>query len=210
VGHDYQTAPQQGSAQARVIVNAMLLPLSNPVRVMSFEHYSDATAVSNVKTIVQNAAKQLGRQISFTAIVSDNQVTQQLDITSYDVLFVPDQGNAQQGTMSTLGSSWKQSGAIDSFVKAGGVVVALDGAAGTGEMPDFFTQSGLLSVSSHKALKSPSLIVVAPNDAIGSGVVSPYVPTNGTVSMQTEANGGNVTWVVKNGNDPVVVHKVFP
>jgi len=28
--------------------------------------------------------------------------------------------------------------------------------------------------------------------------------------MQTEANGGNVTWVVKNGNDPVGVHKVFP
>lgn len=211
VGHDYSTAPQQGSAQARVIVNAMLLPLSNPVRVMSYERYSDATSVSNVKTIVNAAAKQLGRQITFTSVTQDNQVPAMLDINSYDVFFMPDQLNAASGDLAKLGSAWKQTNKLGDFEQAGGVVVSLDGGTGVGEMPDFLTGAGLLAVTNHTILQNASLTVVAPNDAIGSGVVSPYVPTQHTTSMQTEANGGNVTYVVvKNQAQPTVVHKVFP
>jgi hypothetical protein len=210
VGHDYVVSPQQGSSQARVIVNAMLLPLSNPVRVMSYERYSDATAVSNVKTIVNAAAKQLGRQVSWTVVTQDNQVPSLLDITAFDVFFVPDQINASSGDLATLGDGWKQTSKLGDFEQAGGIMVTLDGGTGVGEMPDFLTATGLLTVTAHKLLQNPSLTVVAPNDSIGSGVVSPYSPTAHTTTMSTEANGGNVTYVVVKQQDPAVVHKVFP
>ena len=211
VGHDYAIAPQQGSSQARVIVNAMLLPLSNPVRVMSYERYSDSTSVSNVKNIVSAAAKQLGRQIQFTSVVQDSQVTAMLDINAYDVFFVPDQINASSGDLANLGDGWKQTNKISDFETAGGVTIVLDGGTGVGEMPDFLTNAGLLAVTSHTILQNQSLSVIAPNDAIGSGVVSPYAPTQHTTSMSTETNGGNVTYVVvKNQAQPTVVHKVFP
>lgn len=210
IGHDYVVSPQQGSSQARVIVNAMLLPLSNPVRVMSYERYSDQTAVSNVKTLVNAAAQKLGRQVSWTPIMQDAQVPSQLDITTFDVLFIPDQINAGSGDLATLGDGWKQTNKLDDFAKAGGILVTLDGGTGAGEMPDFLTATGLLAVSDHKLLQNPSFTVAAPNDAIGSGVVSPYVPTAHTTTMTTEANGGNVTYVVVKGQAPAVVHKVFP
>jgi len=209
IGHDYSTAPQKGSAQARVVVNAMLLPLSNPVRVMSFEHYSDSNAVTNVETLVQAAAKLLGRSVTFTQIVTDSQVSQTLDITTYDVLFIADQVNSNQGDLGILGAQWQKDGAIATFLKAGGVVVVLDGASGTGEMPDFLTKSSLLQVMSHTQIGG-ALTVSAPNDAIGAGVVSPYVPTSNTITMSTENNGGNVTYVVEKAMAPAVVHKVFP
>jgi hypothetical protein len=177
---------------------------------MSYERYSDATAVSNVKTIVNAAAKLLGRQVTFTSVVQDNQVPAMLDINAYDVFFVPDQLNASTGDLATLGNAWKQTNKLTDFEQAGGVILALDGGTGSGEMPDFLTNAGLLAVTAHTILQNPSLTVAAPNDSIGSGVVSPYKPTSNTTTMSTESNGGNVTYVVVKAQAPAVVHKVFP
>jgi hypothetical protein len=209
VGHDYETSPSPASSQARVLSNAVLLSLSNPVRVLSYERYVSAKATANLKGLVQTAAQLQGRKVAFTSVVVDAAVPAMLDINAYDVLLVPDQRGAPSGDLATLGGGWKQSGKIDAFLHGGGVVVALDGGSGVHEMPAFLGAADLLATTSSTVVTG-ALTVIAPNDAVGVGVVSPYVPTAGTVTLDTEPNGGTVVHVVTKQGLPVVVHKVVP
>lgn len=209
VGHDYETSPSPASSQARVLSNAVLLSLSNPVRVLSYERYVSAKATANLKGLVQTAAQLQGRKVAFTSVVVDAAVPAMLDINAYDVLLVPDQRGASSGDLATLGGGWKQSGKIDAFLHGGGVVVALDGGSGVHEMPAFLGAADLLATTSSTVVTG-ALTVIAPNDAVGVGVVSPYVPTAGTVTLDTEPNGGTVVHVVTKQGLPVVVHKVVP
>ena len=209
VGHDFVIAPQQCSSQARVVSNAVLLPLSNPVRVLSYERYASAQAVANVKSIVSAAAKLLGRKVTFTSTTLDAAVPAMLDINAYDVLLVPDQPMAASNDLAGLGAGWKQSQKLDDFLHGGGVIVALDGGGGVDEMPAFLGAAGLLATNGDTPA-SGALTVTAPNDGVGLGVISPYVPTANTVTLDTEPAGGNVVYVVSKQAAPVVVHKVVP
>lgn len=209
IGHDYETAPTTFSSQARVLVNATLLPASNPLRVMSYEEYADASAVQNAEALVTAEAKQLGRSVTFVATASSAAVSSTLDESSYDVLLVHDQKNAPSGALGSIGSAWQSDGHLAAFLHAGGVVVVLTGGAGTGEMPALATNADLLDVTSQSSATG-SLDVLAPADAVGSGVVSPYFPKPSTVTFDTEPNGGDVVWVVAKNGAPVVVHKVVP
>ena len=192
-----------------MLSNATLMPASNPLRVMSYEEYSNTTAVANAEGVVGADAKQLGRTISFVAVTSSTSVASQINIDDYDVLVVHDQMNAPSGTLAQIGSAWATDGHIASFLHAGGVVVVLSGGTKTGEMPALATNANLLTVNSQTNITG-ALTVLAPADAIGAGVVSPYIPKPSTVTFDTEANGGDVVWVVGQNGAPVVVHKVMP
>ncbi len=211
IGHDYQVVPAQNSSQARALANAVFVSKSSPISVLSFEHYAVAQDVVNVKSTLTAQAKKQGRTMSFTVSVNDNDVPNTLAIKTYDVLLVPDQRVAGNGALKTLGTNWSSNTAIVDFLHAGGVIVILDGASGTSEMPDLETNMGVLSVKAHTTLSSPSLTVLAPGDAVGAGLISPYVPTKSCSWFDTEPASGTVTYVVGNGaNQPVVVHKVVP
>jgi len=75
------------------------------------------------------------------------------------------------------------------------------------------TAANLLQATGETPIASGTqLLVVASGDAVGNSVVSPYAAQTDTVSITTsEANGGNVTYVVDDllgGNlVPVVIHK---
>ena len=209
IGHDYETAPSTFSSQARVLVNATLIPASNPLRVLSYEEYADPSAVNNAEAVVTAEAKQLGRSVTFAPVSSSQTVSSTIDDAGYDVLLVHDQRSAPAGTLASIGSSWQSDGHVAAFLHAGGVVVVLTGGGGTGEMPGLATSAGLLDVTSQSTVTGP-LTVLAPADAVGSGVVSPYVPKPSTVTLATEANGGDVVWVVAQNGAPVVVHKIMP
>lgn len=209
IGHDYTTSPSSFSSQARVLSNATLLPASNPLRVMSYEQYADATSVKNAEALVSAAAKQLGRGISFVPTTTSVAVSSGIDVNAYDVLLVHDQKNAPEGVLGAIGSAWQVDGHITAFLHAGGVVIVLSGGGGTGEMPALTTSAQLLAVDAQSTVTG-GLSVLAAADAIGTGVVSPYVPKPSTVTFVTEANGGNVVWVVGQNGAPVVVHKVMP
>ncbi|HEY1960713.1 MAG TPA: hypothetical protein VGH28_34110 [Polyangiaceae bacterium] len=209
IGHDYETSPTVFSSQARVLTNATLLPASNPLRVMSYEEFADAPAVQNAEGLVTAEAKQLGRTVSFASVGASSTVSSTLDQNAFDVLLVHDQRRAPSGTLATIGSAWQADGHVAAFLHAGGVVIVLTGGGGTGEMPALASNAGLLDVTAQTAITG-SLTVLAPADAIGSGVVSPYVPKPSTVTLDTEANGGDVVWVVAQNGAPVVVHKVMP
>lgn len=209
IGHDYQVAPSASSSQARVLTNATLLPLSNPLRVMSYEQYADGTAVKNAESLVSAEAKLLGRTVSFAATTSSSTVSGSIDVNNYDVLIVHDQKNAPTGTLATIGSSWGSSGTLATFLHAGGVIVVLTGGQGTAEMPSLASNASLLTVNAQTSTTG-ALSVLAPADAIGAGVIGPYIPKANTVTLDTETNGGDVVWVIGQSGSPVVVHKVMP
>jgi hypothetical protein len=129
------------------------------------------------------------------------------------VFVVLDQPGAPQGALATLSASWATT--LVTFSQQGGVVVVLDGATGTGEMPTFVTGTGLLRIAAHAPLTTGApLSVLSRADAVGIGVVNPYAAGGNSASITTEPNGGNVVYVVATSSDassgmPVVVHKVF-
>jgi hypothetical protein len=212
IGHDYQTTPA-GTSQARVLSNAVFIPQTNPLNVMSYERYSNAAAVTRIKTILNGVAQQRGGTLNFTSTTNDADIPAKLAFQTYGVLLVPDQVNAPTGALAVLGASWAST--LASFTQVGGVVVVLDGATGVGEMPAFSTATGLLGVSAHASIAAGTpLDLLAPADVVGAGVVSPYAANNSSASITTEPNGGSVIYVVQLPADagtgaPVVVHKVL-
>lgn len=213
IGHDYLTTPQ-GTAQARVLTNAVFVPQNNPLHVLSYERYASATATARVRTILTGFAGQVGRGFVMTSTSVDADIPSQLtSITGYQVLVVNDQLAAPAGALASLGASWAST--LAAFARQGGIVVVLDGGTGVGEMPAFSTATTLLSVTGQSPVAAGTpLDDVAPGDVVGVGVVSPYGAGQNSVSLTTEANGGNVIFVIDLPSDaaapsPVVVHKLF-
>jgi hypothetical protein len=214
IGHDYHS-PLSTLTSPRLLSNAVFLPTTNPVRVLSFEHYADPTSVANVKAVLASEATATGRKIAYTVSTTDTDIPAELSIASFDVVFIYDQESAAPGVLGPLGTSWAAT--LATFTGAGGVVVSLDGAAGTTqEMPEFDTSAGLLAVSAHTVIPSGTAMdVAAPGDAIGHGVFNPYAAEPNSIYFTTsEANAGLVTYVVVDpsvtGQPPVVVHKAVP
>ncbi len=211
IGHDYLSTPA-AAAQSRILTNAVFIQRSNPLRVMSYERYGEAAAITTVKGILNSAAMQLNRTIAFTATVTDNDIPNTLTSATQDVLLVYDQRNAAPGVLTTLGTAWAST--LTTFTKAGGVVVILDGAAGaTAEMPQFLTSAGLLSVTAHASLTAAEPVtVVGPSDVVGVGVLSPYGAGSRSVRFTAAAPSATVTYIVRDSltNDPVVIHRTTP
>ncbi|OJY15171.1 MAG: hypothetical protein BGO98_22250 [Myxococcales bacterium 68-20] len=212
IGHDYSTGAA-ASSQAKVLTNAVFIPRSNPLRILSYEQFADAAAVANVKGILQSAAS--GRTLAVSVATNPAALQSATLSQSYDVVIIHDQQGGAPTTLATMGAGWAP--ALETFAKAGGVIVTLDGAGGQGGMPSLLTSANLLALASHQSIPAGSLIgIVAPSDSVGSLVIGPYGAYNRTVTLQpNEPNGGNVTYVARHivaGNpaDPVVVHKVVP
>jgi hypothetical protein len=213
IGHDY-AAPSVHVSEGMLLANAVFLPAANPVRVLSYEQYSNATQVANVKSVLTHAAMALGRTVVLTTVNNSTLVPTDLGSSSYDVLLVYDQAAAPAGALAPIGTAWQSS--LNLFLLAGGDVVILDGASGANpQMAGFMTAANLLQATGETPIASGTqLLVVASGDAVGNSVVSPYAAQMDTVSITTsEANGGNVTYVVDDllgGNlVPVVIHKTI-
>lgn len=210
-GHDYRDAVQN-TAQVRLLTNAFFIPRSDPLRVLTYEQFADPISVLRVKGLVQNAS--LGRRITYTVAASDADLRAPDLVQKFDVVVVFDQERATAAQLGTIGTGWNAP--LAAFAQRGGVVLALDGAAGQGGMPSLLTSAGLLDTAGHTALATGDAVaVVAPFDTVAQQVVSPYGVVARSASLQSnEPNGGFVTWVVRGGaagdGDPVVVHKVVP
>lgn len=211
IGHDYSGA-FGGSSQVKVLTNAVFLPPGDPVRILSFEKWSDPTTVARVKAFV--AAAAFGRTVRYTVTSNVADVRNPLTLAANDVVLLYDQGAMTASEATATGTSWAT--ALLTFAREGGTVVALDGAHGLGEMPALVRAAGLLAVTSHAPLASASHVAVAePGDQVGLAVPSPYAVTDRSVTLRSsDPNGGDVSYVVRNGaagdGDPVVVHKLVP
>jgi hypothetical protein len=215
IGHNFGAT--YSAAQAKVLGNSLLLATASTIRVRSYEQYAAPSAVANVKAILNAAAAGAGRTVAYTVATAPTDVSTGMTALDTDVLVVYDQSAAPANSLATIGAGWATT--LANFTHVGGVVIALDGAAGNNpQMPALIQSAGILDVSGDTSV-SPNtpLVVVAPADAVGLGVVSPYGAGNRSVYFSSnDPNGGSVTYVVEDpGNDagptqPVVVHKVAP
>lgn len=211
IGHDYAAAVA-GTAQARVLSNAVFLSQETRLRMLSYERYADAAAVARVKNILSTSTPA-GRSLTITSTATDSDVTA-LSFVDYSVLLIPDQPNVPGSVnFGTVGGQWASS--LNAFTLAGGIVVVLDGGTGAAQMPALVTGTGLLSVTAQSVLPlGAQLDVLAPSDAVGVAVVSPYAAARSSVTITTEPSGSNVVYVVGRPTDagvslPVAVHKVL-
>lgn len=206
IGHDYTNA-WSGSAQSKVLVNAMTIPTTDPIRVLSYEDGASPSAVSQAKAVAK--AGITGRSVQYTVATSATDLSSPTLAKSYDVVIIHD---ASAGDPVATGSSW--AGSLDTFTAKGGVVVALD--RGTSPMPQLLSSSGLLSVASHTQLADGTHLQVTGADVVGAQVLSPYAGFGAPVSFQgIGAPSADLAWVVRtsaaNGSlgDPVVVHRTI-
>jgi hypothetical protein len=191
----------------------MFIPTSNPLRVLSYEQYADAATVTKVKGLIASGSS--GRVINYTVATDPNPLRSATLAKDYDVVLVHDQPVAAAGTLGPIGATWATP--LDTFAKAGGVIVALDGASGSGQMPALITSAGLLDLAGHTSIAAGTQVaIVAAGDKVGTLVVSPYAVVARSVTFQSnQPNGGNVVFVAQERvgaalGDPVVIHRVVP
>lgn len=206
IGHDY-TAANLGSAQTKVLINALTIPTTDPIRVLSFEDGASAAAVAQMKYLA--AASIKNRSVQFTRASTASWLTSTTLGRRYDVVIIHD---ASAVDPITTGASW--GGPLGTFAAKGGVVVAIDD--GTSPMPALLSRAGLLTVASHTALaEGAHLMVTEAADVIGAQVLSPYAAFGAPVSFQgLPAPSADLGWVVRveasvgSPGDPVVVHRI--
>lgn len=209
IGHDYATITGQ-SAQAKLLINAVFLPRTNPLRVLSYEKNADAATVARIKNVLDTGG---GRRVVYT-VQNDAAALAAPDLAqNFDVVLVYDQPTLPAANAEALGGTWAP--ALDTFVRAGGDAVFLDGVGGDGPMANLVRGTGLVNITGHGLLIPFAAVrVTAPFDSVASQVQTPYgAAPRSAALLTTEANGGDVAWVVRVGADgsgsPVVIHKSF-
>lgn len=205
IGHDFIGASSV-TAQAKVIANALSIPTTDPIRVLSFDGNAPLSAIEATEDLAVTGIK--GRKVRITRAASASSLTSSTLSQRYDVVLIHDAGS---GDPAARGASWSTS--LGTFALKGGVVVAVDD--GTSPLPQLLSSAGLLTVASHAVLPlGTHLVVAAPADVIGAQVLSPYATTNAPVAFQgVTAESADVRWVVRQSDvlgagDPVVVHRV--
>jgi hypothetical protein len=200
IGHDMADA-WAFSVQAQALANAVAIPTSDPIRVLSYEAGANASVVDTTRHLLRS---NIDRELAFTVASAESLEADGLH-ASYDVVLVH---GAAAGDPAALGTRW--SAPLLSFTKKGGVFVAIDG--GQSDVPALVRSAGLLSVGAHQALPSSMrFVVAAAYDVVGSRLLTPYAsfgPSVGFLSM--EASGSDVSWVVQTAGDaplPTIVHK---
>jgi hypothetical protein len=205
IGHDYK-APT--TAASRLLTNAAFLPGRNPVRVLAYGEFADSAVAASVDHVLDGAAAS-GRTWTKT-LASSRTDFDSLSIDRFDVVLVYDQPNAPAGTLSDVGATLRRK--LLSFSEAGGVVIALDGGTGIDEMPAFLSASTFLDVSGDTSMRAVALDVVAPGDAIGVGVLTPYLSATRTASFTLASPLPSETKVVVSesaSSAPIVLHRVM-
>ncbi len=215
IGHDFAGA--YSAAQAKVLGNAATLPPGNTIQVRSYEQYAAPNAVNAVKSVITAAAQAQNRTVTYTTASQPSDVSSAMTNQNTDVLVVYDQSKAPASTLAGIGAGWAS--ALATFEQSGGVVIVLDGQGGQDpQMPALIKSAQILDVSSDTVVQSGTpLLVAAPQDAVGLGVLSPYGAGKHTVHFAcNEPNANMVTYVVEDpsgdagASQPVVVHKVVP
>lgn len=200
IGHSYQASVP---VQQQVVANAVDLPTNSPVEVLSFVGDASANVVAGTRAAL-NA--RLGSAMWNETVTSDPTMVPAL-LADADVFLVYSQINADDATLMQLGSDW--STALGSFA-ADGTIVVLDGGGTHAGTWQILQSAGLLEISDRTSLSFPMPIidVVAPGDAIATGVTSEYSPQQDAVSFTLTGSG---TVVVESRDvppRPVVIHRV--
>jgi hypothetical protein len=165
IGHDYAS---YHAAQRRVLVNAVTLGTTSNLAVTWWPGESRSMAHM---TALASGMASVGRSWHQVAFPSSQ------DFTGIDVIIVaPDTGDGDAAEQN--GAMWAAS--LDGFLRTGGVIVVLDGAAGTNHR--FADGAQLFDVGAPVVVTGQPTAVVDGTDAIAEQVVAPYLAEATSVS----------------------------
>jgi len=205
IGHEY-SASWTLASQTKLLVNAVGIPTTYPIRVADFE--GGAWAASDERSLLDGGI--IGRSIDWTD-ANDPSFLEADDLARrFDVVLL----HAAGTDGSALGTRWSAS--LSKFAKKGGVIVALDD--GSTDMPALVRKAGLLDVQGHTFLGGGAhIIVTAPGNALGVQVISPYAPIGASFGFTGLQENQDLSFVarVSLGSDtdddvglPVAIHRV--
>ena len=83
----------------------LLSPTSNPLRILSFEQFTDAAVVANVTALIQSGAA--GRTLKFTVATTPAALTSGALAQAYDVVLVHEQLDGAGGHAHTAQRCWR-------------------------------------------------------------------------------------------------------
>lgn len=208
IGHDYEES-SPFRASARLLTNAATLPMRNPVRVLVYGENAVPAARARVQAIFDAHGGLTGRTYALTDTWDAASFRDRLRIDDFDVALILDQSTAKTGALAPIGEGLAPT--LTSYATVGGVVIALDGGSGGGEMVDFVRRAGLFPVTAEACFSPKSIDVVAPSDAIGFGVDTPYLSTTHSVGLTLDPTDKTSLAVVLDPSSgrPVVLHRVI-
>jgi hypothetical protein len=204
IGMSY--AESHASSQ-RVLGNALFRSLHNPTRILEYNEYASQVSVAQIHAIVQAEAQKRNRAYEL-ASASAASLPDILESGHYDVLLVHDGPTAPPGALGAAGAAIGP--AIADFSASGGTVVATATGAGSGEMCELLTATGILSCAGFASAMESLVHNALPSDVIGNGVVAPFAAKPITSAIVgSEPAGPNVAHVfLTNDGAPVVIHRV--
>lgn len=204
----------QNAAQTRLLGNVVFLPPSNPVRILAYAEYAPAASSDRVDQVIAWAGQARGRTHEITEVTDEADVVADLNIMDYDVFLVYDQPSAPAGALAAVGAAWQSSTVLESFARAGGVVLVLSG--GGGEMDELLTSADLLAVTDENDITGNQVYNRVPADIVAANVISPFLGASSTCTFETSVTPDAETLFVFTDaaapatGEPVVVHRVFP
>jgi hypothetical protein len=191
IGHDYR---HFHAAMARVLGNAVALGKTHDLAVARWHGTSVQQAVAGTTQALGQSLQLIGRP--WHAVTLGAEPTSTV-FDGIDVLLVDAQtgdGDAEAAD----GVSW--SPAIGAFLDRGGVVVVLEGTAGTSYR--FAEGAGLYSVGAPTDVTNHTTVLADTTDAVTQLVPSPYLAEGSSVAL----TGATSPVITTDDGQPLVLH----
>lgn len=207
------------SSPVSLIGNAIFIPPKNPVQVMAYTRGASAAAINRTNAIINQAAADRFRKVDITEAKTVDAVTNNLNVTDFQVLLIHDLDQAQSGDPAAAATTWESASVLTSFVRAGGVIIVIDGSDGTGQMNELINAGNLLDPTGKTSINGQTDITGeqvwnnAPFDVLGVNVLSPFLGTSHTCTFDTNAKTSSDTIFVLSDDEagglPVAIHRVI-
>ncbi|MEM9691563.1 MAG: hypothetical protein AAGA56_03395 [Myxococcota bacterium] len=207
LGLDYSATT---SASARLLGNSIFIAPDNPVRILLYRDQATPSARSVVAATIQQQASSRGRSVNTTIVDSGPAARDALNAANFDVFLVHDQPGLTSTDAGALATTIEL--ALIAHMQSGGVAVVL---ATSPSMATFLDTTGLLAVDAvTPAPTPPTLANLAPTDAVGINVPSPFLGLGQAASfdiLPMVMASSNTVAVVEDTStgDPVVVHRTY-
>jgi hypothetical protein len=197
IGHDMSNSR---AALNRLVGNAIFLPFASPLRILIYDKDTSDASRLRVANTISAYAETTGRAFEITTGAA---LTVPFLLRSAADVFVI---NSQQASTDELlrknGTTWSR--ALRQFVNRGGTVVLFDGGGSHAGTYQILEAAGLFNANSRTPLSSRELNLVAPADALATGVSSSYRSQGNTVGFDTTV--GTVVVEDPKSDLPVVIH----
>lgn len=207
------------SAPTVLLGNAVFAVTRNPVRILAYTRGANGAAAARVHGVIGWAGDLRGRTAQITEAKTIDAVTNNLNTNDFDVLLVHDLDQAAPGEPAVAATTWEAGSVLTSFSRAGGTIVVLDGADGTGEMHELINAGKLLDPMGQVTIDGQTDMTMdqvwnnAPFDVLGVNVLSPFLGTSHTCTFDTAAGPSSDTIFVlsddEKGGKPVAIHRVI-